>query len=100
MIKSLKELLSSNFIRNIYFTKFHSVLRFGILCWGGVNLKDTSNSKTSNKINSRSKPKNPLQTTVQGTEHSYHSFTIHFGSDKLLEKTPPVCKAQLKCPHF
>jgi hypothetical protein len=45
------------------------------------------------KINSRSKPKNTLQTTVQGTEHSYHSFTIHPGSDKLLEKTPPVCRA-------
>jgi len=36
MIKSLKEILSSNFIRNIYFTKFHSLLRFGILCWGGA----------------------------------------------------------------
>jgi hypothetical protein len=35
MIKSLKEVLSSNFIWNIYFTKFHSLLRFGILCWGG-----------------------------------------------------------------
>jgi len=32
MIKSLKEILSLNFIRNIYFTKFHSLLRFGILC--------------------------------------------------------------------
>jgi len=35
MIKSLKEILSSNFIRNIYFTKFHSLLPFGILWWGG-----------------------------------------------------------------
>jgi len=35
MIKSLKEILSSNFIRNIYFTKFHSLLWFGILCWRG-----------------------------------------------------------------
>ena len=90
MIKSLKEILSSKFIRNIYFTKFHSLLRFGILCWGGVNLKDTSNSKTSDKINRRIKRKNPLQATVQETEYSYHSFTIHFGSDKLLEKEPPV----------
>jgi len=47
----------------------------------------------SSKINSRRKPKNPLQTTVQGTEHSYHSFTIHPGSDKLLEKKPPICRA-------
>jgi len=29
MIKSLKEVLSPNLIRNIYFTKFHSLLRFG-----------------------------------------------------------------------
>jgi uncharacterized protein YqgQ len=34
MIKPLKEILSLNFIRNIYFTKFHSLLRFGILCLG------------------------------------------------------------------
>jgi uncharacterized protein YqgQ len=36
MIKSLKEILSSNCIQNIYFTKFLSLLRFGILCWGGA----------------------------------------------------------------
>ena len=37
MIKSLKEVLSPNLTRNIYFTKFHSLLRFGILFffWGG-----------------------------------------------------------------
>jgi hypothetical protein len=35
MIKSLKEILSPNMIRNIYFTKFQSHLRFGILFWGG-----------------------------------------------------------------
>ena len=35
MIKSLKEVLSPNLIRNIYFTKFHSLLRFGILFCGG-----------------------------------------------------------------
>jgi len=34
MIKSLKDILSPNLIRNIYFTKFHSLLRFGILFWG------------------------------------------------------------------
>jgi hypothetical protein len=39
MIKFLKEVLSPNLIRNIYFTKFPSVLQFGILFWGeqGVN---------------------------------------------------------------
>ena len=36
MIKSFKEILSPNLIRNIYFTKFHSLLRFGILFWGGA----------------------------------------------------------------
>jgi len=38
MIKSLKEVLSLNLIRNIYFTKFHSLLRFGILFWGGAGV--------------------------------------------------------------
>jgi hypothetical protein len=39
VINSLKEVLSPNLIRNIYFTKFHSLFRFGILFWGeqGVN---------------------------------------------------------------
>jgi len=37
MIKSLKEILSPNVIRNIYFTKFQSLLQFGILYLGGVN---------------------------------------------------------------
>jgi len=36
MIKSLKEVLSPNLIQNIYFTKFHSLLWFGILFWGGT----------------------------------------------------------------
>ena len=36
MIKTLKKILSLNFIRNIYFTKFHSLLWFVILCWGGA----------------------------------------------------------------
>jgi hypothetical protein len=35
MIKSLKEVLSPNIIRKIYFTKFQSLLRFGIFFWGG-----------------------------------------------------------------
>jgi hypothetical protein len=36
MIKSLREILSTCMIRNLYFTKFQSLLRFGILLWGGV----------------------------------------------------------------
>ena len=36
MIKSLKEVLSPNLIRNIYFTKFQSLLRFGVLFWGAA----------------------------------------------------------------
>jgi hypothetical protein len=35
MIKSLKEILSQSMIWNIYFTKFHSLLWFGILVWRG-----------------------------------------------------------------
>jgi hypothetical protein len=35
VIKSVKEILSLNLIRNIYFTIFHSFIRFGILFWGG-----------------------------------------------------------------
>ena len=38
MIKSLKEVLSPNLIRNIYFTKFHSFLQFGILFWKGAGV--------------------------------------------------------------
>jgi hypothetical protein len=33
MISSLKEILSLNLIRTIYFSKFHSLLQFGILFW-------------------------------------------------------------------
>jgi hypothetical protein len=36
MIKSLRETLSTYMIRNLYFTKFQSLLRFGILLWGGM----------------------------------------------------------------
>jgi hypothetical protein len=36
MIKSLKEILSPNVIRNIYFTKFQSLLQVGILFWRGL----------------------------------------------------------------
>jgi len=36
VIKSLKEVLSPNLIRNIYFTKFQSLLRFGVLFWGAA----------------------------------------------------------------
>jgi len=36
MIKSLKEILSPNMIRNIYITKFQSLIRFGILFWRGI----------------------------------------------------------------
>jgi hypothetical protein len=34
MIKSLRKVLSTNMIWNTYFTKFYSLLRFGILFWG------------------------------------------------------------------
>jgi len=36
VIKCLKEVLIRNLIRNIYFTKFHSLLQFGILFCGGA----------------------------------------------------------------
>jgi hypothetical protein len=39
MIKSLKEILIPNMIQNIYFTKFQSLLQFGILFWGGLNTR-------------------------------------------------------------
>jgi hypothetical protein len=60
---------------------------------------NTQNSKMSNKINGSSKPGNLLQTNIQGTENSHHSFTIRFGCDKLFKKTPPVCRAKLKYSH-
>ena len=42
MITSLKEVLSPNLIQNIYFTKFHSLLWFGILFWRGAGGKLTT----------------------------------------------------------
>jgi len=39
MIKSSKEILSPYMIRNIYFTKFHALLRSGILFWGGIGVE-------------------------------------------------------------
>ena len=39
MIKSLRETLSTYMTRNLYFTKFQSILRFGILLWRGVGGK-------------------------------------------------------------
>jgi hypothetical protein len=59
-----------------------------------------SNSKTSDKINGRSKPGDLMQTSIEGTEYSYHSLPIYFGSDKLFKKTPSVCRAKLKCSHL
>jgi hypothetical protein len=41
MITSLKETLSPNMIRHIYFTKFQAILRSGILFWGGIS-RDSS----------------------------------------------------------
>ena len=38
----IKEVLSPNLIRNIYFTKFHSLLRFGILFWEGAGCELTT----------------------------------------------------------
>jgi hypothetical protein len=36
MIKYLGEILSTNMIRNVHFTKFQSLLRFVVLLWEGV----------------------------------------------------------------
>ena len=35
IIKSLKNIMSPYMIRNIYFSQFQSLLRFGLLFWGG-----------------------------------------------------------------
>jgi len=42
VIKSLKEVLNPNLIRNIYFTKFHSLHLFGILFCGEAGGKLTT----------------------------------------------------------
>jgi len=39
MIKSVKEIMSPFMIRNIYFSKFQSLLWFRILFWGGIMKK-------------------------------------------------------------
>jgi hypothetical protein len=38
IIKSLKKIMSPYMIHNIYFSKFQSLLRFGMLFWGGLEL--------------------------------------------------------------
>jgi hypothetical protein len=37
IIKSLRDDLSFNILRNIYFAKFQSLVRYGIIFWGGEN---------------------------------------------------------------
>jgi hypothetical protein len=37
LIKSLHDSVSKPILRNMYFTKFESILRYGIIFWGGVN---------------------------------------------------------------
>jgi hypothetical protein len=37
LIKSLHDSVSKPILRNLYFTKFESILRYGIIFWGGVN---------------------------------------------------------------
>jgi hypothetical protein len=37
LIKSLCDSVSKPILRNMYFTKFESILRYGIIFWGGVN---------------------------------------------------------------
>jgi hypothetical protein len=39
MIKMLKDELNLYMLRNIYFAKFQSVMRYGIILWGGVRLQ-------------------------------------------------------------
>jgi hypothetical protein len=36
IIKSLKKIMSPSMINNIYFSKLQSLLRFGVLFWGGL----------------------------------------------------------------
>ena len=36
IIKSVKNILSSHVLRNIYFVYFHLRLRYGIILWGGT----------------------------------------------------------------
>jgi len=64
---SLIDILSLNLILIIHFTKFQSLLGFGIVFGGSrgrINYKNTQNTKTSDKINGWSKLKNILQAGV------------------------------------
>jgi hypothetical protein len=40
LIKSLRDVVSLSILRNIYLTKFESILKYGIIFWGGGH-KDT-----------------------------------------------------------
>jgi hypothetical protein len=37
MVKMLKDEVNFYMLRNIYFAKFQSVMRYGIIVWGGVS---------------------------------------------------------------
>lgn len=41
LIKSLHDSVSKPVLRNMYFTKFESIVRYGIIFWGGVNDSNT-----------------------------------------------------------
>jgi hypothetical protein len=38
IIKSLKEVTSLFTLRNVYFAKFQSLISYGLIFWGGVDL--------------------------------------------------------------
>ena len=59
----MKGILTSQMTLNIYFAQFQSLMRFGLMFWGGIGgeqIKEYSASKKGNKNYGRDKPKNIL----------------------------------------
>jgi hypothetical protein len=103
MIKSLKEILSSNLIWNIYFKKFHSLLRFGILLWGGAGCELTTRILRIQKWVIRSMAGVSARTSCRQLFKELNNLTLvslYILEVMLYKKTPPVCKAKLKYSYL
>jgi hypothetical protein len=50
LVKSLRDLVSLPILRNFYFTKFESILKYGILFWGGGQKENQTVFKIQKKI--------------------------------------------------
>jgi hypothetical protein len=84
---SSAEGLSPKFLRSIYFGKFHSLLRYGIIFWG-----DDGDSNRVLKMQKRvlrimsGIGKHESCRHIQRVGHPYRHFLVYFRGNKLYKK--------------